>query len=67
MVIWSSLCLGLFLNNHVVLVKVLNVVIFQGVQFRAVRYADRIIAHQSGTYFHPLMFHLSQCFHLLHI
>jgi hypothetical protein len=34
------LFLGLFLNNHVVLMKVWNVVIFQGVQFTAVRCAD---------------------------
>ena len=40
---------GLFLNNRVMLVKVLNVVIFQGVQFRAVHCADLIIAHPSGT------------------
>jgi hypothetical protein len=37
-------------NSRVMLVKVFNVVIFQGVQFSSVQYcADRIIAHQSGT------------------
>jgi len=68
LVIWSSfVVLCLFFNNRVIWVKVLNVIIFQGFQFRAVHCADRIIAHQSGTWLHQLLFHLSQYFPLFHI